>query len=183
VRGVGDPAPALRHAEHQPGGDLTDNADEFDPVALMRLAMDEAAAAEAEGEVPIGAVIYHRAGGTIIGRGSNRRERDHDPSAHAEIVAMRQAATTLRSWRLLDCVMIVTLEPCAMCAGAIVNARIPALIYGCDDPKAGAVRSLYTLCEDERLNHRVHVTAGVLSDECGEVLSAFFKKQRALGKK
>lgn len=155
----------------------------FDPLALMRLALDEARAADALAEVPIGAVVYHLPTAQIVGRGHNRREVDLDPAAHAEIVAMRQAAAALRSWRLVDCVLAVTLEPCAMCAGAIVNARVPHLVYGCDDPKAGAVRTLYRLCEDDRLNHRVAVVPGVLADECTALLSAFFKRQRALGKK
>jgi tRNA(adenine34) deaminase len=149
----------------------------------MREAIAEANAAMAADEVPIGAVIVHEPSGRVIGRGHNRRERDADPTGHAEIVAMRQAARELGHWRLLDCAMAVTLEPCPMCAGAIVNARLPRLIYGCADPKAGAVRTLYRLCEDERLNHRVAVEEGVLADECAELLRAFFRAQRALGKK
>jgi tRNA(adenine34) deaminase len=118
------------------------------------------------------------------GAGSrDRRSSDRVPTAHAEILAIRQASRALGDWRLLDCVLVVTLEPCPMCAGAIVNARIPKLIYGCDDPKAGAVRTLYQICEDQRLNHRVHVTSGVLADECAELLRAFFRDQRAMGKK
>src|SRR5204862_5533261 len=119
----------------------------------------------------------------IIGRGANRRETDRDPTAHAEILAMREAGKALGHWRLLDCTLVVTLEPCPMCAGAIVNARIPRLIYGCDDPKAGAVRTLYQLCNDARLNHRVEVTAGILASECSQMLTEFFKAQRAMGKK
>jgi tRNA(adenine34) deaminase len=111
------------------------------------------------------------------------RETERDPTAHAELVAMRQAARELGQWRLLDCVMAVTLEPCPMCAGAIVNARIPRLIYGCRDPKAGAVRSLYQLCDDGRLNHRVQIEEGILADECAELLRDFFRKQRSMGKK
>jgi tRNA(adenine34) deaminase len=150
---------------------------------LMRLALAEAAAAMAEGEVPIGAVVLHEPTARVIGRGHNRRENDVDPTAHAEIVAMRQAAKELGHWRLVDCVLVVTLEPCPMCAGAIVNARVPRLIYGCADPKAGAVRTLYRLCEDDRLNHRVIVEEGVLAEECAELLQSFFRAQRALGKK
>lgn len=135
------------------------------------------------GEVPIGCVIVHEPTGRIIGRGYNRREIDRDATAHAEIVAMREAGKALDHWRLLDCVLVVTLEPCPMCAGAMVNARIPRLIYGCDDPKAGAVRTLYQLCEDQRLNHRVEVIAGVRAEECAQLLKDFFKAQRALGKK
>jgi tRNA(adenine34) deaminase len=134
-------------------------------------------------EVPIGCVIVHLPTAQIIGRGFNQRERNHDPTAHAEILAMRQAGQHLKHWRLLDCALIVTLEPCPMCAGAIVNSRIPKLIYGCDDPKAGAVRTLYQLCEDPRLNHRVEVTAGVLADQCAQLLRDFFARQRELGKK
>jgi tRNA(adenine34) deaminase len=149
----------------------------------MREAIVEAQRAEAVDEVPIGCVIVHEPSGTILGRGGNRRETEADPTAHAEILALREAARATGHWRLLDCVLVVTLEPCPMCAGAIVNARIPKLAYGCDDPKAGAVRTLYQLCEDPRLNHRVEVVSGVLSDECAKLLQDFFRKQRALGKK
>jgi tRNA(adenine34) deaminase len=149
----------------------------------MREAIAEANKALAADEVPIGAVVVHEPTGRIIGRGHNRRENDHDPTAHAEIIALREAARARGHWRLLDCVLVVTLEPCPMCAGAAVNARIPRLIYGCSDPKAGAVRTLYRLCEDERLNHRVAVEEGVLAEECAELLRSFFRAQRALGKK
>jgi tRNA(adenine34) deaminase len=149
----------------------------------MREAIAEAQKALAADEVPIGAVVVHEPTGKIIGRGYNRRENDHDPTAHAEIVALREAAHTIGHWRLLDCVLVVTLEPCPMCAGAAVNARIPKLIYGCADPKAGAVRTLFRLCEDERLNHRVIVEEGVLAEECAELLRGFFRAQRAVGKK
>jgi tRNA(adenine34) deaminase len=145
-------------------------------IALAREASDL-------GEVPIGCVVVHDVAGEIIGRGYNRRETDRDPTAHAEILAMREAGRRLGHWRLVDCTLVVTLEPCPMCAGAIVNARVPRLVYGCDDPKAGAVRTLYQVCTDARLNHRVDVTAGVLADECAELLRAFFRRQRALGKK
>lgn len=150
---------------------------------LMRHAIAEARAAAALGEVPIGCVILHEPTGRLIARAHNRRILDRDPTAHAEVLAIRQAAAVMGDWRLVDCVLAVTLEPCPMCAGALVNARIPRLIYGCDDPKAGAVRTLYQLCEDERLNHRVDVTAGVLANECAELLRAFFREQRAMGKK
>jgi tRNA(adenine34) deaminase len=149
----------------------------------MREAIDLAAGAAAAGEVPIGCVVVHDPSGRVVGRGANRREADHDPTAHAEILAMREAGRTLGHWRLVDCTLVVTLEPCPMCAGAIVNARIPRIAYGCDDPKAGAVRTLYQLCTDARLNHRVEVTPGVLGEECAELLRAFFRAQRALGKK
>ncbi len=149
----------------------------------MLLAIEQARLAHAAGEVPIGAVIWHAPSQQIIGTGFNERETTEDPSAHAEIVAIRKAARALGTWSLLDCTLAVTLEPCCMCAGAIVNARIPKLVYGCADPKAGAVRTLFTLCEDDRLNHRVDVTTGILADECAELLRAFFREQRALGKK
>ena len=149
----------------------------------MRLAIEQARAAWALNEVPIGCVIVHEPTGRVIGRGHNRRILDQDPTAHAEILAIREAAKAIGDWRLIDCTLIVTLEPCPMCAGAIVNARIPRLIYGCADPKAGAVRTLFQLCDDARLNHRVDVTAGVLGEECASLLTDFFKAQRALGKK
>ena len=149
----------------------------------MCQAIAEANKALAVDEVPIGAVVVHEPTGKIIGRGHNRRENDHDPTAHAEIIALRQAAHEIGHWRLLDCVLVVTLEPCPMCAGAAVNARIPKLIYGCADPKAGAVRTLFRLCDDERLNHRIAIEDGVLADACAELLRGFFRAQRALGKK
>ena len=139
--------------------------------------------AEMIDEVPIGCVIVHDPTQSIIGRGNNRRQTDRDATAHAEILAIRQGGIHLSDWRLIDCTLYVTLEPCPMCAGAIVNARIPRLVYGCDDPKAGAVRTLFQLCDDPRLNHRVEVKAGVLADQCGQLLREFFQKQRALGKK
>jgi tRNA(adenine34) deaminase len=149
----------------------------------MLAAIELARHAESIGEVPIGCVIVHDPTDRVIGRGCNHRQTDHDPTAHAEIIAMRQAGRALNHWRLLDCTLYVTLEPCAMCAGAIVNARIPRLVYGCDDPKAGAVRTLYQLCEDQRLNHRVEIHNGVLAIECAGLLQEFFKAQRAAGKK
>lgn len=148
---------------------------------LQALALAEEAAAA--GEVPVGCIIVHGPTGRIVGRGFNRRESERDPTAHAEIVAMRQAGSALGQWRLEQCTLVVTLEPCPMCAGAMVNARIPRLIYGCDDPKAGAVSTLYRLCEDPRLNHRVQVVPHVLADRCAEVLRGFFATQRAAGKK
>lgn len=153
------------------------------PEQWMRQAIAEAQRARAIDEVPIGCVIVHEPTNRIIGRGHNRRQFDRDPTAHAEMIAIREASRELGDWRLLGCALVVTLEPCPMCAGAIVNARIPKLIYGCDDPKAGAVRSLYRICEDQRLNHRVEVTPGVLADECAQLLRGFFRDQRALGKK
>jgi tRNA(adenine34) deaminase len=153
------------------------------PTDIMRLALVEAQSAADAGDVPIGAIIVHEPTGKIIGRGRNRREIDNDPTAHAEIIALRDAAARLGSWRLLDCTMYVTLEPCPMCAGAIVAARLPRLVYGCDDPKAGAVRTLYKICEDPRLNHCVAVTPNVCAEECAEMLRSFFRVQRSLGKK
>ncbi|CAN5633195.1 tRNA adenosine(34) deaminase TadA [soil metagenome] len=153
------------------------------PEQLIAEAIAQAEKARAIDEVPIGCVIWHEPSGRIIGRGHNRRIIDADPTAHAEIIAIREAAKSLGDWRLIDCTLAVTLEPCPMCAGAIINARIPRLIYGCDDPKAGAVRSLFNLCEDARLNHRVEVTAGVAAAHCASLLQDFFQAQRALGKK
>ncbi len=144
----------------------------------MRLAVELARQAAAAGEVPIGCIIVHEPSGRIIGRGFNHRETHEDPTAHAEIIAMREAGKELGHWRLLDCALVVTLEPCPMCAGAIVNARIPKLIYGCDDPKAGAVRTLFNICEDQRLNHRVEVIRGILAEECAQVLREFFRERR-----
>jgi len=146
---------------------------------LMQLALAEADLAEAKDEVPIGCVIWHAPSNTIVGRGHNTREGDFDPLAHAEIIAIRQAAQALQSWRLLDCTLAVTLEPCPMCAGAIVNSRIPRLVYGCADPKAGAVRTLYQLCDDPRLNHRVDIVPGVMSELCGQRLTNYFRAKRA----
>ena len=153
-----------------------------DDLGWMNEALGLARQARAAGEVPIGCVIVGPEG-QCLGEGFNRRIIDNDPSAHAEIVAMRQAGRALGDWRLEGCTLYVTLEPCAMCAGAMVNARVPRLVYGCDDPKAGAVRTLYRLCDDQRLNHRVDVASGVLAEECADLLREFFKAQRALGKK
>lgn len=144
----------------------------------MNAALAEAAAAAALGEVPIGCVIVRDADERIVGRGHNRREMDHDATAHAEILALRAAGQALGHWRVLDCTLYVTLEPCPMCAGAIVNARIPRLVFGCDDPKAGAVRTLYQICQDPRLNHRVQVTGGVLAAESAQLLRDFFRDRR-----
>jgi tRNA(adenine34) deaminase len=138
----------------------------------MREALLEAEKARARGEVPVGAVAVHA--GRIIGRGHNLRETARDPSAHAELIAMRAAAAYLGSWRLVDVDIYVTLEPCPMCAGALVNARAARLVYGADDPKAGAVRTLYRLLEDPRLNHRLEVVSGLLGAECAGLLSEFF---------
>lgn len=138
--------------------------------------LDEARKAEAAGDVPVGAVVVHD--GRIVGRGHNRREADQDPLAHAEIRALHEAAKALGRWRLTDTTLYVTLEPCHMCAGALVNARVDRLVYGCADPKAGAVASLSSVCTDERLNHRLAVTAGVRAEECSAQLKAFFRGLR-----
>lgn len=145
----------------------------------MRRALALAAQAGALGEVPVGCVVYETATGRTLGEGFNRREADHDPLAHAEILAIRSAAGALGDWRLNACTLVVTLEPCVMCAGAIVNARVGRLVYGASDPKAGACASLMTLTQDPRLNHRVTPIAGVMADECGAALKAFFKNLRA----
>lgn len=142
----------------------------------MQLALQAADQAEAQGEVPVGAVVVFN--GAVVGVGFNERESTHDPTAHAELLAMRRAAQSLGHWRLCDAEVYVTLEPCPMCAGAMINARIKRVIYGCDDPKAGAVRSLYQLLQDERFNHRVQVQAGVLADDCAARLKAFFAALR-----
>ena len=148
----------------------------------MEMALDEAAAAAAEDEVPVGAVIVSFERG-VIARAHNQREQLRDPTAHAEMVAITQAAQALGSWRLEGCALYVTLEPCPMCAGAVVQARLPLVVYGCADPKAGACDSLYRITSDARLNHRAQVVAGVLGDRCAAALSAFFQGKRALGKK
>ena len=155
-----------------------------DAAAWMAEALAEAATAGAAGEVPIGCVVIHLPTGRTLGRGQNRRERDADPTAHAEVIALRSAGATLGHWRLNDCVLAVTLEPCPMCAGAIVNARVPHVVYGCTDPKAGAVETLLRLCSDPRLNHRAtSLTGGVRADDAGRLLVEFFRRQRAAGKK
>ena len=176
---------------------------------FMKIALQEAQAAMQEGEVPVGAVIVEGpitqksvvdgivvdgfagedkvpifAGeGRVIAQAHNQREGLNDPTAHAEIIAITQAAESRRSWRLDGCTLFVTLEPCPMCAGAILQARIPNVVYGATDPKAGAVDSLYKLLADQRLNHRSMVTSGVLAEPCGQILTEFFQQQRRLGKK
>jgi tRNA(adenine34) deaminase len=151
-------------------------------VAHMEMALAEAELADAEDEVPVGAVVLSPEHG-VIGRAHNQRERLHDPTAHAEMVAITQAADALRSWRLEGCILYATLEPCPMCAGAIVQARIPVVVYGTADPKGGAVDTLYRICSDPRLNHRAQIIAGVMADRCAEALTRFFARQRRLGKK
>lgn len=152
-----------------------------DHQRFMELALQEARIADQEDEVPVGAVIVHA--GRLVASAHNQREALKDPTAHAEMVAITQAAEALQSWRLEDCVLYVTLEPCPMCAGAILQARLPLVVYGAADPKAGAVHSLFTLLDDSRLNHRTETVAGVLADECSQMLSDFFRRQRSLGKK
>lgn len=157
----------------------------------MRMALDEARLAAEEGEVPIGAVVVHGAervetggvvelvGGELVARAHNRRETDKDPSAHAEFAAMCEAARALDRWRLTGCTVYVTLEPCLMCAGLMVNGRIDRCVYGAADPKGGALGTLYDVSHDERLNHEFEVTHGVLGEECAQVLRDFFRARRA----
>lgn len=143
----------------------------------MEMALEEAALAVEEDEVPVGAVIVSLDRG-ILAKAHNQREQLNDPTAHAEMIALTQAANALRHWRLLNCILYVTLEPCPMCAGAVVQARLPMLVYGAKDAKAGACHSLYEITNDARLNHRVEVVAGVESERCGGILTEFFKKKR-----
>ena len=143
---------------------------------FMRVAIEAAGIAEENGDVPIGAVIVYK--NQIIGKAYNQREQLKDPTAHAEIIALTQAAAFLESWRLSGCTMYVTLEPCPMCAGALVLSRMDRLVYGCDDPKTGACKSLYNIVQDERLNHKLEVTSGVLEEQCREQLQGFFARRR-----
>ena len=149
----------------------------------MNLALDEAELAAAADEVPVGAVIVSQATGQVLASAGNWRERRQDPTAHAEMVAIAEAARVLGSWRLEGCALYVTLEPCPMCAGAIVQARVPVVVYGATDAKAGACHSLYSITNDPRLNHRCRVIAGVEAGRCGAILTRFFAAKRALGKK
>jgi len=142
----------------------------------MRLAIQQAQIAEENGDVPIGAVIVYK--NQIIGKAYNQREQLNDPTAHAEIIALTQAASFLESWRLHDCTIFVTLEPCPMCAGALVLARMDRLVYGSDDPKTGACKSLYNIVQDQRLNHRLEVTSGILTADCSSLLQEFFQRRR-----
>lgn len=142
----------------------------------MRAALEEARAAMAAGEVPIGAIAV--IGDEIVGRGQNRVLRDNDPTAHAEIVALRAAATAIGNYRLLDCELYVTLEPCAMCAGAMIHARLGRLIFGAADPKAGAAGSVLEVLNHPQLNHKMPVTAGILAEDCGALLRDFFRERR-----
>ena len=145
-------------------------------VLWMSHALHHARASPAQGEVPVGAVVVRA--GHVLGEAHNRTVTDADPTAHAEVLAIRRAAETIGDWRLIDCTLYVTLEPCAMCCGAIVLARIPRVVYGARDPKAGMVDSLGNLLRDNRLNHRCDVTDGILANESGELLRAFFRERR-----
>ncbi|WP_407083093.1 tRNA adenosine(34) deaminase TadA [Paenibacillus aurantius] len=147
-----------------------------DHQVWMREALKEAEKAKALGEVPIGAVVVKN--GQVIGRGHNLRETSYDPTSHAEMLAIREASGRLGAWRLLDCRLYVTLEPCPMCAGAIVQSRVPHVIYGTPDPKAGCAGTLMNLLQEPRFNHRVEITAGVLQEECSSMLSRFFRELR-----
>ena len=148
----------------------------------MKMALQQARQALEEEEVPVGAIIV-QGGHRVIAAAYNQREQLRDPTAHAEMIAITQAAESLGDWRLEDCTLYVTLEPCPMCAGAILQARIPHVVYGATDPKAGAVNSLFHLLDDQRLNHRCQVIPGLLAAPCGEMLTRFFQAQRRLGKK
>jgi tRNA(adenine34) deaminase len=145
-------------------------------VSYMQLALAEARQAAAKGEVPVGAIVARA--GEVVGRGHNQRETQQSPLAHAEMLAIQQASRGLRTWRLSDCDLYVTLEPCVMCVGAILQARVRRLVFGCLDAKAGAVESLFGLCDDSRLNHRLPVTGGLLARESADLLESFFKALR-----
>lgn len=150
--------------------------DDMEHEKFMRTALEEAAIAFALGEVPVGAVVVCQ--GQIIGRGHNRRETDRDPTSHAEIAALREAAQAKGGWRLTGCTLYVTLEPCPMCAGALVQSRIDRVVYGADDPKAGSAGSLLNLLQFPGFNHSVKITGGVLADECSGILQYFFQERR-----
>ena len=160
---------------------FTDPAHPFH-IHHMELALEEAEVAAQEDEVPVGAVVVHPDRG-VIGQAHNMREQLQDPTAHAEMIALTQAAAALKTWRLEKCILYVTLEPCPMCAGGIVQARLPLVVYGCTDPKAGACHTLYQITTDARLNHRAEVVGGVLADRCAAVLTDFFRRKREQGKK
>ncbi|MCF7973090.1 MAG: tRNA adenosine(34) deaminase TadA [Phycisphaerae bacterium] len=151
------------------------NRTDLDSYYMLQ-ALDAAYLAEENGDVPIGCVIVHN--GRVIARAYNQREQLQDPTAHAEIIALTQASAALGSWRLLGCTMYVTLEPCSMCAGALVLARIDRLVFACRDPKTGACGSLYNIVQDDRLNHRIETESGILSENCSAQLKKFFRKKR-----
>lgn len=162
-------------------GFLVDSHEDGGDARWMAKALELAQRAMDEDEVPVGALIVHR--GRMIAAAWNQREQLQDPTAHAELIAITQAAASVGTWRLEHCTLYVTLEPCPMCAGAIVQARIPRVVYGARDPKAGAVDSLYRLLSDPRLNHRAQVCPGVLAEPCGQILTWFFEEKRRQGKK
>lgn len=151
---------------------------EIDYEAMMRLALELARESETADEVPVGAVVVRISDGMILGRGRDRKVEFSDPTAHAEILAMREAAVALGDWRLIGCALVVTLEPCAMCAGASLLARIPLLVYGATNPKFGAICTQMQILNHDGWNHRVHVIPGVLSAECGQILSGYFGRKR-----
>ena len=145
-------------------------------IELMEQALEEARVSAAAGEVPIGALLVHE--GQIIARSGNRTIRDCDPTAHAEMVVLREGSRKLGNYRLAGTALYVTVEPCSMCAGGMIQARVPRLVYGCDDPKGGAVRSCFEMLNHPRLNHRVEITAGILANECSAILQSFFAARR-----
>ncbi len=151
----------------------------MDDERYMRIALEQAVAAAAADEAPVGAVIV--SDGRVLAAARNEREALRDPTAHAEMIAITQAASALENWRLENCTLYVTLEPCPMCAGALVNARVGRVVYGCTDPKAGALETLFTIGRDSRLNHRFEVVGGVLGEECAAVLKSFFAARRKAG--
>jgi len=159
----------------------SDDDDQLPHDFFMNIALQEAEAAAAEDEVPVGAIIVRD--GKLIASAHNQRIQLRDPTAHAEMLAITQAAESVGDWRLERCTLYVTLEPCPMCAGAIVQARIPNVVFGALDPKAGAARSLYQMLDDDRLNHRCELVGNVLNVRCSDILTTFFKQKRALGKK
>jgi tRNA(adenine34) deaminase len=158
------------------GGDAGSPEPTAADLAMMARALELAKRAAAIGEVPVGAVVYR--GEQVLAEAHNRRELDCDPTAHAEMIALRAAAAALGQWRLDECSVAVTLEPCPMCAGAMVNARVARLVYGAADPKMGCVRTLHSLCNDPRFNHRIEVIAGIDAEACGRVLQEFFQARR-----
>jgi tRNA(adenine34) deaminase len=147
-------------------------------VEFMQIALEEARAAAAAGEVPVGAVVVRDSDGTFVARGANRTIRECDPTAHAEVVVLREASRALGNYRLTGTTLYVTIEPCSMCAGAIIQARVPRVVYGCDDIKGGAVRSCFEVLSHPKLNHQVQVTSGVLATECAAVIQEFFAARR-----
>jgi tRNA(adenine34) deaminase len=173
---VGQPTVGSNPTPSAPLARARSNLAGVDDVAAMEVALAEAAAALEHGDVPVGAVVIHD--GVVIARRHNERERRQDPTAHAEILALRDAAQALGTWRLDACTLVVTLEPCVMCAGALVAARIGRLVYGAPDLKGGATASLYNVAADPRLNHNPPVTHGVLADRAAELLTAFFDGRR-----